>query len=79
MDFVIGFSKFKNGNVVDIFENNGIVDRVNDQYRCSNDIKNSHNMPPITRNKVDLEEANETEEERAQFDYYVNNKNIVIY
>ena len=77
-DATTGLDRFKNGIVVDNFSNHGNGDVGVDQYRCSIDPKNQQLRAPFFIDQIHLEEAIQTDEDRKNQGYRLNNDIITV-
>ena len=75
-DAVTGLDRFKNGIVVDPFEDHSRGDTDFDQYRNSIDADNSVLRAPHFTDQVELEEKEMTDDARLE-KHYVNNEDII--
>ena len=75
-DAVTGLSRFKNGIVVDPFQDHSKGDIGSQQYRVAVDAKESHLRSAFVMDQIDLEEVGETDLQRDEFGYMQSN-NIV--
>ena len=75
-DAVTGLDRFKNGIVVDPFQDHSKGDVGSQQYRVSIDAKETHMRSSFVMDQIDLEEASETKLQRDELGYK-QNSNIV--
>ena len=76
-DAKTGLDRFKNGIIVDTFADHSKGNIGTRIYRNSIDFKQSHLRPAHTWDQIQLQEKNQTDENREIFGFYVNNKGIV--
>ena len=68
-DAVTGLDRFKNGIVVDPFQDHSKGDVGSQQYRVSVDAKESHLRASFVMDQIDLEEQSETDLQRDELGY----------
>ena len=76
-DAITGLDRFKNGIIVDSFDDHSRGDVGVEQYRCAIDPKETHLRSPFVIDQIELEEENQTNLDRETFGSYRMSNNIV--
>ena len=77
-DAVTGLDRFKNGIVVDPFQDHSKGDVGSQQYRISIDAKETHMRSSFVMDQIDLEEASETKLQRDELGYRQSNNIVTV-